>query len=147
MEYEEYTKLAEETGELRESLVEKDRKIEDLKMTTLFQGTLFNGISEEILVLDPDFNIKDANKAFLRRYGVKKWEILSRKCYQIEQRSNAPCSSGGKPCPLARAKETGERVEMTHHYKDGNNERKELFLLMYPIKLRGKKIKYFMEIA
>ena len=147
MEYKEHTKLAEEIGELRESLVQKDREIEDLKMTTLFQGTLFNGISEEILVLDPDFNIKDANKAFLRRHGVRKSEVLGKKCYQIKQRSNAPCSSGGKPCPLARAKETGERVEMPLEYRDGKNERKELFLIMYPIKLRGKKIRYFMEIA
>ena len=36
---------------------------------------------------------------------------------------------------------------MPFEYRDGRNERKELFLIMYPIKLRGKKIRYFMEIA
>ena len=90
MESKEQTKLAEEIEELRVSLVQKDREIGDLKMQTLFQGTLFNGISEEILVLDPDFNIKDANRTFLRRHGIRKSEVLGKKCYQIKQRSNAP---------------------------------------------------------
>jgi two-component system sensor kinase FixL len=147
MVHEEHTKLAEEIEGLRESLVQKDREIEKLKINNLFLGTLFDGISEEILVLDPDFNIKDVNRAFLKRYGVRKSEVLGKKCYQIKQRSNAPCSSGEKACPLVRAKETGERVEVTHYHRDGKGETKELFLIMYPVKFRGKKVRYFMEIA
>ena len=91
MGHDEHLKLAEEMERLREDLAQKDQEIENLKIDNLFLGTLFDGISEEILVLNPDFNIKDANKAFLRRYGRKKSEVLGKKCYEIKQRSGAPC--------------------------------------------------------
>lgn len=147
MEHEEQIKLAEQIRELQGILAQKDRQIETLKIDNLFLGTLFDGISEEILVLDPDFTIKDANKAFLKRYGMRKSEVMGKKCYEVKERSDAPCSSEEKPCPLLRAKETGERVEMTHSHMDGKGDMRELFLIMYPIRLRGKKIKYFIEIA
>ena len=80
MEREEYTKLSEEMNLLRERLARKDQEIEDLKTTNLFLGTIFDGISEEIMVLDRDFNINDVNKTFLKRYGLRKANVLGRKC-------------------------------------------------------------------
>lgn len=147
MGHDEHLKLAEQMERLRGDLAQKDREIENLKIDNLFLGTLFDGISEEILVLDPEFNIKDANKAFLRRYGRKKSEVLGKKCYEIKQGSDTPCHLENEPCPLARAQETGERVEMTHHQTDAKGDMNEFFLLMYPIRPRGKKISYFIEIA
>ncbi len=147
MTHEEHLKLSEEMERLRETVSQKEQEIENLKTDNLFLGTLFDGISEEILVLDPDFTIKEANKAFLKRYKLRKADVLGKKCYEVKERSNAPCSYENKPCALVRAKETGERVETTYYQKDAEGVTNELFMIMYPLKLRGKKIKYFMEIA
>jgi two-component system sensor kinase FixL len=38
-------------------------------------------------------------------------------------------------------------VETTYYRKGAEGEMHELFMIMYPLRLRGKKIKYFMEIA
>jgi two-component system sensor kinase FixL len=147
MEHEEHLKLTEEIKQLKETLSQREQEIEHLKIDNLFLGTLFDGISEEILVLEPDFTIKEANKAFLKRYGVRKSDVLGKKCYEVKERSNVPCSTENKPCALMRAKETGERVETTLYQKNAKGEMNELFMIMYPLRLRGKKIKYFMEIA
>jgi len=147
MEHAEHLKLTEEIGRLRQIVSQKEQEIENLKIDNLFLGTLFDGISEEILVLDPDFVIKEANRAFLKRYSLRKSDVLSKKCYEVKQRLNAPCSSENEPCPLVRAKETGERVETTFYQRAADGEMNELFMIMYPLKLRGKKVKYFMEIA
>jgi two-component system sensor kinase FixL len=147
MAHEEQLKLTEEMERLREIVSQKEQEIENLKIENLFLGTLFDGINEEILVLDPDFRIKDANKAFLKRYKLRKSDVLGKKCYEVKQRSKAPCGSENKPCALVRAKETGERVETTYYQEGAEGEMNELFMIMYPLKLRGKKIKYFMEIA
>ena len=147
MAHEEHLKLTEEIGRLRETVSQKEQEIENLKIDNLFLETLFDGINEEILVLDPDFTIKDANKAFLKRYRLRKSDVLGKKCYEVKERSNAPCGSENKPCALVRAKETGERVETTYYQRGDEGEMNELFMIMYPLRLRGKKIKYFMEIA
>ena len=147
MAHKEHLKLAEEMERLKETLSQKEQEIENLKTENLFLGTLFDGISEEILVLDPDFTIKEANKAFLKRYRLRKADVLGKKCYEVKERSNVPCSYENKPCALVRAKKTGERVETTYYQKDAKGLTNELFMIMYPLKLRGKKIEYFMEIA
>ena len=147
MEHEDHAKLKEEIKALRKSLAGKSRETETLKIENLFLETLFDGISEEILVLDSDYNIQDANKAFLKQYGVRKSQVLGKKCYQVKRQSDSPCSSEETPCPLVHAKETGEMVEVPHFDWDDGSEIKELHLIMYPIRLRGKKIKYFIEVA
>ncbi len=147
MAHEEHIKLSEEIERLMETVSQKEQEIENLKIDNLFLETLFDGISEEILVLDPDFRIKEANWAFLRRYKLRKADVLGKKCYEVKALSNAPCSYEDKPCALVRAKETGERVETTYYQRNAEGEMNELFMIMYPLRVRGKKIKYFMEIA
>jgi two-component system sensor kinase FixL len=141
------SKLTEEIERLRETVSQREQEIENLKIENLFLETLFNGISEEILVLDPEFKIKDANMAFLRRYKLRKADVLGKKCYEVKESSNAPCTFENKPCPLVRAKEAGKRVETTYYQKNAEGEMNELFMIMYPLRLRGKKTQYFMEIA
>ena len=57
MEREEYNRLIEEMDLLKERLARKDQEIENLKKTRLFQGTIFDGIGEEIMVLDRDYTL------------------------------------------------------------------------------------------
>jgi len=147
MEREEYTKLIEEMNLLKERLAGKDQEIEDLKTANLFLGTIFDGIGEEIMVLDRDYNINDVNKTFLKRYGLKKANVLGRKCYEIKERSSVPCDLEGRSCPLERAIKMGERVETTHSHEDNKGDMKEHFIIMYPLRSGRKKIKYFVEIA
>jgi two-component system sensor kinase FixL len=136
-----------EISQLQELLAEKEREIGILKMSYLFLGTLFDGISEDIMVLDPDFNIKDVNRAFLERYGLKRGDVLGRKCYDIKERSGGPCNTQGAPCPLRRAMKTAQRVEMTHSHTVSKGHIKESVLIMYPIKSEDGEIEYFLEIA
>ncbi len=147
METKECNRLIEEINRLRESLSQKDQEIENLKIDNLFLGGLFNGINEEIMVVDHDFNIKDANRTFLKRYGLKKADVMGKKCYEIKERSNAPCSMEDKSCPLERVRKTGEKVEMTHYHKHTDGNIKEFILNMYPFKPGGARREYFIEIA
>ena len=147
METKENNRLVEEINRLRESLSQKDQEIENLRTGNLFPGALFDGINEEIMVVDPDFNIKDANRTFLKRYGLKKADVIGQKCYEIKERSNAPCSIEDKSCPLESAGKTGKRVEMIHYHKHADGKVKEFILNMYPFKPGGEKIEYFIETA
>ena len=73
---EEYKKLVEEINQLRESLEANDQEVDNLKMNNLFLETIFDVISEEIMVVDREYNINDVNRAFLKRYGFRKSSVL-----------------------------------------------------------------------
>lgn len=143
----EKNKLIDEIDRLKKRLAGKKHEIKDLRVSNLFLGSLFDGISEEIMVIDQDFNIIDANMAFLNRYDLQKIGILGKRCHEIEQRSWAPCKLGDMPCPVERARSTRERVEVTHSFKDAMGETKEFIIIIYPVVPEGKNIDYFIEIT
>jgi len=71
MEREAVERLIGEINYLRETLAQKEQEIEKLKVSSLFLETLFDGIHEELMVIDQNFVIQDANKIFLEHYGLK----------------------------------------------------------------------------
>lgn len=132
---------------LKERLLEMEREIEGLKRDGLFLDALFDGTSEEILVVDSDFNIRDVNRTFLETYCLSKKDITGKKCYEIKTRNNAPCSKGDRACPLEKALITGKRVEMTHHHRRPGGETGEFMLVMYPLIFDGEGSPLFLEIS
>jgi two-component system sensor kinase FixL len=50
-------------------------------------------------------------------------------------------------CPLEKAKETGERVEVTHYREREGGGFRELVLIMYPVAFKRKTPQYFVEIS
>jgi two-component system sensor kinase FixL len=147
MDREANNRLIREKERLRQTLAQKDREIDHLKIRNLFLGELFDGISEEIMVVNPEFTIVDVNKTFLKRYGVKRANVVGRKCYEVKEGASLPCNMEEKPCPLIRARETGQMVEMAHRHKQISGDTKDLILIMYPIKAQGRKVDYFVEIV
>lgn len=137
-----------EIQRLRNELARKEQEVERLRVGHLFLKTVFDGISEEIMVVDQDFNIREANRVMLDRYNLQKDAIRGRKCYHIKKESGAPCHTGEKGCPLYRVLETGKVVETVYQHRDLEGREREISLIMYPVDLPGSQgMRYFMEIA
>jgi two-component system sensor kinase FixL len=136
-----------EIDRIKDNLAQYEREITKLKESNLFLETLFNGISEEILVIDQNFLIQDVNTVFLERHGLKKENVLGKKCHKIAYQSDVPCNFGKQICPLEKAKKTGQRVEVTHYRESKGGEVEELNHIMYPLSLKGKTPTCFMEIT
>ena len=128
---EEQNEFMKEIEKLKKRITKKNREIRELKMVNLFLGSLFDGIGKEIMVIDNNLDINDVNKAFLRRYGLKKRSVLGKKCHEIKQLYSAPCNQEDSLCPVERARDTGDRVEMTHTHKDKKGETKEFIIIIY----------------
>lgn len=136
-----------EIEKLKKQLSQKNRKIRELKKINLFFGSLYDGVSEEIMVIDQDFIIHDVNRAFLEKTGLEKKDVVGCKCSGLKQRKWMPCISGSGACPAEKAGITGESVEMTHSYEDEGGNTQEHILIMYPLKPEDEEIKYFLEIT
>ena len=72
-------------------MVKNDRK----ESREVFEE-LFNSISEPITIHAPDYTILDANIAALTLLGLKKEDVIGRKCYEIFHHTDSPISA----CPL-----------------------------------------------
>ncbi len=137
-----------EVERLRRTLAEKERELQEVRVHNLFLTTVFNGISEEIMVIDRDFNVLDVNRVMMERYGLSEESVRGRKCFELKEDAGAPCHMGRAGCPLARAVETEARVETRYRHRDSEGRRRELVMIMYPILVPGDEhARYFMEIA
>jgi PAS domain S-box-containing protein len=112
-----------------------------------FLEAIFDSISEEILVIDPEGSIQDVNRIFLNNCGLEWKAVVGRKCYDIRAISGIPCQIGDQGCPLQKAKETGERVEITHRYGEPGGDAKEFSRIIYPISAGVEDAHYFVEIS
>ena len=140
------TKQKAQIENLRQELAKKEKQIRELRAAKLFLEVLFDGIEEEILVISPDYTVLDANRAFVNRCGARRDEIRGRKCYEINYHLPHPCKHERNPCPLERAKKTGERVEITHIYGEGSDQR-EFMRVVYPLSAHGQGLDCFVEIS
>jgi PAS domain S-box-containing protein len=70
---------------------------------------IFDAIGQPAIILDPDHNIIEANKATLTASGMSKDELLGRKCYEIFHRSSEPPAN----CPMSKVLQSNQPVTET----------------------------------
>lgn len=136
-----------EITRLKDALLQKDREINQLKVANLFLETLFDGIAEEILVIDPQYEVRDVNRFFLERHGLTKADVLGKKCYEVIYEQDGGCRAIGENCPLKEALASGGRVEVVHRHKGRDGEMKESIRIMYPLAPESTEPQFFVEIA
>nr|WP_276583540.1 sigma 54-interacting transcriptional regulator [Pseudomonas sp. RIT-PI-S] len=73
------------------------------------------------IVLDTDYRIVAANRAYQRQFGQHGQAPLGQKCHQVSHGYTVPCDRAGEHCPMRKARETGlpERVLHVHHTPRG----------------------------
>ena len=69
--------------------------------------SLFAGMRDWVLVMQPDFKLLDANDAFLEAVRMSKDDVIGKHCHEAAYGSLLPCRGDGFYCPVARCLETG----------------------------------------
>jgi PAS domain S-box-containing protein len=116
---------------IQKELIETRRSF---RRTKTFLERVINSIQEEILVIDTDFKIVDANEAVLKAVGLPKEAVVGKYCYQISHQSDAPCNSQDHPCPMENVLRTGNFSQATHKHYTSEGEVRYYELVHYPLK-------------
>lgn len=75
------------------------------------------------VVIDKDYNIIAANKAYYDAYGVDSESIVGKKCHKVSHHSDFPCHLNGEDCPHKKVFETEKPHQVLHiHYGPHNEE-------------------------
>lgn len=98
------------------------RDITEHRYATEFVKNVLESVDEGFTVINPEYRIVSANKAYADKLKLPIQDIIGKYCYEVSHRISKPCFHAGEDCAVRKAFETGARHTATHvHYdKDGN---------------------------
>lgn len=75
--------------------------------------SFLNAFPEPRLIIDANYNIVGANKAYIDHFEATK-SIVGRKCHEVSHHYMTPCDKHGEACPLAAARQTKDVSKVVH---------------------------------
>jgi len=95
-----------------------ESNIVKLLETKRFLQTIIDGIKDQIMVVDRDYRIREANELLVKRLDKPKHEIVGEYCYRVLHNLDRPCDIPNHPCPVQDTFKTGKTFEVLHtHFK------------------------------
>ena len=83
--------------------------------------TMIDGFEDEVVIVESDFRVRQANSAVLRRLGMSAPSIAGRLCFEVIRNAEEPCRSPWSECPLGKVLHTAQTVHVIHAPRDGDN--------------------------
>ncbi len=90
-----------------------ENNIKDIQHREQFLQQLIDTIPDGIRVIDKDYNVIMANKAFYHLLNIKK-SCIGQKCHAAYGNPEAPCSPSKYNCPLLSLKHKGDFLHTIH---------------------------------
>ena len=75
--------------------VESLQNMEKLLQSKELLQSVFDGITDQVILMDRDFRIRMVNRAYARMYNVDMDEVIGRRCYEIHGSGERPCHDCG----------------------------------------------------
>lgn len=97
---------------------------------------IINNLEDELMVIDRNYRIIQANEAVLTRHGKSRQEVIGKYCYDISHGLPELCRPPHHECPLKAALETGKPARATHthiYYVRGEKQKRYLDIIASPI--------------
>ena len=76
--------------------------------------TMIDGFADEVMIIGPDFRVRQANNAVLKRLGRLVADIIGQPCFRVSRGADEPCHSPWCECPLNQVLQTGQSIRMVH---------------------------------
>ncbi len=103
-------------------LVSYDGLIEDIsgrKQAENLVKNILESVDEGFVVIDRDYSILSANRAFLAQVGRDLGQVVGRKCFEVSHGLSRPCHEQGAPCAVREAllgRESGASLPVHVHH-------------------------------
>ena len=108
--------------------------------------SLFMGLRDWVLVMQPDLKLLDANEAFLAAIGMSKDDMVGKFCHETVYGAPERCGGEGFCCPVARCLETGDVAHAIQEGPGGPGLGRYQEITAVPLKGAGGRIQLVVEI-
>lgn len=91
---------------------------------TISLNVLLDALDAPTVLVDHDYRIHTANRAYCEAYGVAPDEVVGRTCHEVSHGSPEPCHRHGECCPHRQVFESGASCDVAHTHRraDGTLE-------------------------
>jgi PAS domain S-box-containing protein len=127
-------RVEERTEQLMEMNRELEREMVERSSAERFIKDILETVDEAFVVIDPEYRIITANRAYAEQ---TKWpfdEIMGAHCYEVSHRSPVPCFDTGEDCAVKQAFETGKPYTSVHVHRDRKGGNIYVETKAYPLK-------------
>lgn len=118
-------------------LEEKIRELEVAKAkveeSEAFVRKILETVDEGFIVVDREYRILAANKAFCLYARLPEEQVVGQFCYQVSHHVDRPCFEAGEKCGVKRVFETGTSQAVAHTHTGLNGEACYAEIRAYPI--------------
>ena len=115
-------------------ITERKEAEERIRQSEEFIRNMLDTVDEGFIVIDRDFRILTANKAYCDQVGKGSDEIIGRHCYEISHKTNRPCYEDGEECAVRQVFATGQPHAVIHKHMDNDGHLLFVDTKGYPIK-------------
>ncbi len=115
-------------------ITERRQMEEALRESEKFIRSILESVDEEFIVIDREYKIVSANKAFLQQVRMPLEKVIGRHCYEISHQIHRPCHETGLDCSVKRTFDTGEPSAALHVHQDDENNPSYVEVKSYPLK-------------
>ncbi|MGD0844051.1 MAG: response regulator [Geobacteraceae bacterium] len=127
-------------------ITERKRAENALKCSEEFIRNILSSIDEAFVVIDREYQIVSANRAFCEQTGMPLADIIGKHCYEISHRLTRPCHEVDRNCACKRTFETGEASIFVYKLTDEECNQTHLETKTYAMKDEAGNVKSVIEI-
>lgn len=117
-----------------ESIINSRLAEDALRKSEKFVTNILESIGEGLIVIDSEYRIISANRAYLENVKRKHEDVIGGHCYRILHNLDIPCFKTGEHCPARIAFETGEPSKALHIHTAGDGNTAHVEVKSYPMK-------------
>ena len=97
------------------------------------QQSLIDIQEDPFVLIDENYRIVAANRAYCVNYGLDKDEVVGRCCHEVSHLSAVPCHQNGEDCPHQEVFRSGKIHEVVHTHFDRHNRPEYVRIKGHPI--------------
>lgn len=114
----------------------------ELRKNQRFLQELVDANPDGIRVIDDDYNVVLANKAYCRQTGLSPEQAVRTSCHQATHQRPEPCAPTLVSCPLARIGNDGRPVKTLHRHTDAEGKQRAMEIYAAPMHLQDPDLEW-----
>ena len=115
-------------------ITERIHAEEALRKSEEMVRSVIDSVDEGFIVVDRDYRILTANRAYCEQVGISCDNVIGRTCYALSHRIDRPCHEAGEDCAVKNTFETGEPSVAYHKHSDADENLRYVETRAFPLK-------------
>lgn len=117
-----------------QDITERKKAEESLRKSEAFINNILESVGEGFVVVDPEFKIISANRAYCEMQKTRLEDIIGKHCHEVSHHNDKPCFMEGEDCAPNHTFKTGESHFTIHTHYDKENNPSYIETRSYPMK-------------